>query len=230
MLSMKRGFRDSGFIERSRIGEGSASSPSQPSSPGKRQSHEDRPERQSKAGTSSVQGTSSTGIFIPTEKELSHRDVFRRRQGLVTDRIRVMNRIRSKLLFLEMFLPEELSDWSVAFVKHLKGLRLSDRWEQERFDRLLEEYASLTQLINHQTKLLRELAKTEAYRTNVALLKSFSGMGVPTTMLLLLELGDVTRFRQGDQLSAYAGLSPSQYSSGERVCLGRIIGHQMRGE
>ena len=172
------------------------------------------------------------GIFIPTEEELSHRDVFRRRQSLVTDRIRVMNRIRSKLLFLGVSLPEELSDWSVAFVKHLKGLHMTDRWEQEGFDRLLEEYASLTQLINNQTKLLRDLAKTELYRRNVSLLKSFSGMGVLTAMVLLLELGDVSRFRQGDQLSAYAGLSPSQYSSGERVRLGRITGmgkHVLRG-
>ncbi|MDA8059544.1 MAG: transposase [Nitrospiraceae bacterium] len=129
------------------------------------------------------------GIFIPTKEDLSHRDVFRRRQGLVTDRTRVMNRIRSKLLFLGLFLPEELSDWSVAFVKYLRGLRLTDRWEQEGFDRLLEEYESQTQMINNQTKLLRELAKTDVYRTDVDLLKSFSEMGILTAMSLLLEQG-----------------------------------------
>lgn len=171
------------------------------------------------------------GIYVPSEEELSHRDVFRRRQGLMADRTRVMNRIRSKLLFLGIGLPEELGDWSKAFLKHLKGLRLTDRWEEEGFARLLEEYTSLSQLIDEQTKLLKELAKTPSYQTNVALLKSFPGMGVTTAMALLLELGDVSRFRQGDQLSAYAGLSPSQYSSGEKVRLGHITGmgkHMLR--
>ncbi len=41
-------------------------------------------------------------------------------------------------------------------------------------------------------------------------------------MELLLELQDVTRFRQADQLAAYVGLTPSQYSSADKVRMGRI--------
>jgi transposase len=41
-------------------------------------------------------------------------------------------------------------------------------------------------------------------------------------MELLLELQDVGRFRRADELAAYVGLTPSQYSSAERVRMGRI--------
>ena len=41
-------------------------------------------------------------------------------------------------------------------------------------------------------------------------------------ILVPFELGDVSRFRRGEQLAAYVGLTPSQYSSGDKVRMGRI--------
>ena len=41
-------------------------------------------------------------------------------------------------------------------------------------------------------------------------------------MTLILELGDISRFRKGDLLAAYVGLTPSQYSSADRIHMGRI--------
>ncbi len=43
-------------------------------------------------------------------------------------------------------------------------------------------------------------------------------------MELLLELQDVSRFRRAEQLAAYVGLTPSQYSSADKVRMGRITG------
>ena len=39
-----------------------------------------------------------------------------------------------------------------------------------------------------------------------------------------MELQDVERFRRADQLAAYVGLTPSQYSSANKVRMGRITG------
>ena len=41
---------------------------------------------------------------------------------------------------------------------------------------------------------------------------------------LLVELQDVARFRRAEQLAAYVGLTPSQYSSAEKIRMGRITG------
>jgi transposase len=79
-------------------------------------------------------------------------------------------------------------------------------------------------LIDKQTKVLRELAKTESYRKRVEILSSIPGIGVITAMEILLELQDVARFRRADQLAAYVGLTPSQYTSADKVRMGRITG------
>jgi transposase len=43
-------------------------------------------------------------------------------------------------------------------------------------------------------------------------------------MELLLELQDMSRFRRAEHLAAYVGLTPSQYSSADKVRMSRIIG------
>ena len=93
---------------------------------------------------------------------------------------------------------------------------------QESFKCLLEQYHFLDGQIVKQTKLLRELSKTELYRERVELLMTIPGIGLIAAMELLLELQDVSRFQRADQLAAYVGLTPSQYTSADKVRMGRI--------
>jgi transposase len=72
--------------------------------------------------------------------------------------------------------------------------------------------------------LLRELSKTAWYRERVEILQSIPGIGMISAMELLLELQDVSRFRRAEQLAAYVGLTPSQYSSADKVRMGQITG------
>jgi transposase len=41
-------------------------------------------------------------------------------------------------------------------------------------------------------------------------------------MEILLELQNVARFKRADQLAAYVGLTPAQYSSADKIRMGRI--------
>ena len=41
-------------------------------------------------------------------------------------------------------------------------------------------------------------------------------------MEILVELQDISRFQSADELAAYLGLTPAQYSSGERIRMGHI--------
>jgi len=58
----------------------------------------------------------------------------------------------------------------------------------------------------------------------VKILTSVPGIRIIAAMEMLLELGDIGRFRRADRLAAYVGIDPSQYSSGEKVRMGRISG------
>ena len=86
---------------------------------------------------------------------------------------------------------------------------------QKSFNQLLEQYEFLRAQIYKQTQLLKKLAKLPLYRDRVIILCSIPGIGILTAMEILLKLQDVSRFRRAEQLAAYVGLTPSQYSSAD---------------
>jgi len=171
-------------------------------------------------------------VWVPNEEERYHRQVIRRRRQLVGDRVRTQNRIKAELRFYGIKLPDTEGKWTHAYVENLKRLRFNNRWMEESFCRLLEEYDFLSEQILKQTRVLRELAETELYRERMQILRTVPGIGLIAAMELLLELQDVERFRRSEQLAAYVGLTPAQYSSADKVRMGRItaIGkNQLRG-
>lgn len=161
-------------------------------------------------------------VWVPSPEQRYERQVIRRRKQLVADRVRTQNRIKAELRFYGIELAAPTCQWSKAYVKNLQHLRFDNHWMQESFARLLEEYQFLTQQIERQTKLLRELAETAQYEERVKILRSTPGIGLISSMEYLLELQDLKRFQRGNRLAAYVGLTPSQYSSGEKLRMGRI--------
>jgi transposase len=161
-------------------------------------------------------------IFVPNKQECYHRQVVRRRRQLIGDRIRVQNRIKSELRFYGIDLLDTAGKWTRKYVENLGRLRFEDRFMQESFNRLLEQYRFLDEQIRKQDALIHELSEKDLYRERVESLKSVPGIGTVAAMELLLELQDVARFRQADQLAAYVGLTPSQYSSADKIRMGRI--------
>ena len=164
------------------------------------------------------------GIWVPSTKERFHRQVIRRRRQLVGDRVRTQNRIKSELCFFGIDLPAPQGQWSQVYFANLQRIKFKNRWMQQSFNHLLEQYDFLCAQIDKQTQLLKQLAKLPLYRDRVKILCSIPGIGVLTAMEILLELQDFSRFRRAEQLAAYVGLTPSQYSSADKIRMGRITG------
>ncbi len=51
-------------------------------------------------------------VAVPTERELQHRQVVRRRRQLIRDRVRTRNRIKAELRFYGMPMPSARAAWS----------------------------------------------------------------------------------------------------------------------
>ena len=66
------------------------------------------------------------------------------------------------------------------------------------------------------------MAHSEPYAASTALLTSVPGIAEINALTLAVELGDLRRFGGGESLSAYLGLTPSEYSSGDKIRHGRI--------
>ena len=56
----------------------------------------------------------------------------------------------------------------------------------------------------------------------MSLLETVPGVGTRTAEVIVVHLFDARRFRSADEVSAYAGLVPRQYQSGETDRRGRI--------
>jgi len=161
-------------------------------------------------------------VWVPSPEERYERQVVRRRRQLIGDRVRTQNRIKAELRFYGVDIPSPTGQWSKAYVENLHRYRFNNRWMQESFRMLLEEYGFLREQIKHLTMVLKELSETSRYKERLEILRSVPGIGLIAAMEILLELQDIERFRRADQLAAYVGLTPSQYSSAEKVRMGRI--------
>jgi transposase len=163
-------------------------------------------------------------IWVPSAKERFHRQVIRRRRQLVGDRVRTQNRIKSELYFYGIDLPAPRGKWSQVYFTNLQRIKFKNHWMQQSFNQLLEQYEFLSAQIDKQTQLLKQLSQLPLYRQRVKILCSIPGIGILTAMEILLELQDASRFRRAEQLAAYVGLTPSQYSSADKIRMGRITG------
>ena len=59
-------------------------------------------------------------------------------------------------------------------------------------------------------------------RTDFQVLKSFPGIGAPTAVRIIAELGDIRRFKNHKQVNAYAGIDIQRYQSGKLQYQDRI--------
>ena len=86
----------------------------------------------------------------------------------------------------------------------------------------LEELCHLRQILAKLNRAILALSRTEEYRPWVRLLRTVPGISTLTAMILLMELGEITRFRSIDQLCSYVGLIPDTQSSGEKEHVGGV--------
>ncbi len=167
-------------------------------------------------------------IHIPERKLEADRALVRQRFRQVKDISRTKNRVKSLLLQFGIDIPdrftsEQTRHWSKVYINWLKDLPI----EEEGLKRTLDNYLQIGEIqrkelltINRQ---IRKLSRTKDYRNNCRLLLGIPGIGLITAMTILVELGDIKRFKRLDELCNYVGLVPSMHGSGEKMETGKMI-------
>ena len=85
---------------------------------------------------------------------------------------------------------------------------------------LLDEAVHLQQQLDRTETRLEELTKDDPF---VQQLRGYHGVGLITAVTLRAELGTMSRFRSGKQLSRFCALSPRNASSGMRQADAGVI-------
>ncbi|RPH76127.1 MAG: IS110 family transposase [Planctomycetaceae bacterium] len=156
-------------------------------------------------------------IYIPCTMQREDRSLVRTRHGMVCKQTRCKNQITSLLAFYGVFLPPEMETkrWSRRFINWLESIQLEHTSGTIALKTLIEELLHLRKLIAGLTRQIVLLSRTYDYAEAVWLLRTIPGISTLTAMILLTEIGDISRFKNLDTLASYAGLIPDTKSSGE---------------
>jgi transposase len=162
-------------------------------------------------------------VYVLSAEERAHRQLVRTRRQIANHRAELMCQIKSLLMFHGIETPCVGSQqWTHSYVTWLRTVDLGDQYLARSLKVLMDLFDYLTEQKKQLTHAVEHLARTERYANKVRLLTTIPGVGSLSAMEILTELQDVGRFQRGDQLAAYLGLTPSQYSSGERIRMGHI--------
>lgn len=157
-------------------------------------------------------------VWIPDNQTRDDRELVRLRIDLAQKCNTVKVQIKTLLKRHKLVRPEGVGrGWTVAFRRWLKGLTEQDSWQvgmRGTLASLLAQGDFLEQEMDRVEEQLVRLANSQRYLKPLQALVNLPGVGVLTALVFLTEIGDLRRFANRRQISAYLGLVPSSHESG----------------
>jgi transposase len=157
-----------------------------------------------------------TAVFVPDAEHLALRELVRAREAALKDQKRARARLKLMLLRWGIKPDQAYGAWSAGYLCWVGTIRRVTSAEQYTLDDAVAQ-------VLHQTARLKELEQTLSQaveqappklRAVITALQSLVGVKVLTATTVAVEAGDLTRFQKAPQLFSYAGMVPSEYSSG----------------
>jgi transposase len=165
-------------------------------------------------------------VHMPTPEVREHRSLVGFRQKLIERRTAIRNHVRALFQAQGLHLPagykawtvEALTQWRTTYAKSIAECGPREFWLGE----LAVELALLDALGTQIKQVEKKLDALGEENQGVELLKTIPGVGPRTAEAVVAYLGDPQRFRNGREVSSYAGLVPRQFQSGMMDRKGRI--------
>lgn len=168
-------------------------------------------------------------IYVPEVEIEGDRSLIRYRKTLTKEIARTKHRVKSQLYFFGIEIPAQFSGkkyWSKRFTSWLQAINLPTDSAKTALHAHLEMAEMLRKIQYLTNKEIRKLSEKEIYKDNYHLLLSVPGIGSLTAMLILTEIGEITRFKNLDSLCSFIGLVPMTNSTGENERTGGITVRQ----
>ena len=159
-------------------------------------------------------------VHVPTPDDHADRQLSRTYEQALKDKKRTQARLRSLLQAHGRLGPLPAAGWR-AYEQWLGAESLPPP-VQLCVDELLALRTAAVASAQRLKRALVALVHEPRYAPVVRALSAQGGIGPFTALRLRLELGSVAQFRTADAFAHYLGLTPSEYSSGERVHRGHI--------
>ena len=163
-----------------------------------------------------------TPVWVPDQEQERMRDLSRARDDMKGQERKARQQLNAFLLRHGHHWPSGKTRWTPAHENWLAELKMDHPWQQV----VLQEYIDaeraagerVAQLTDHLMRALPEWSLAPVVDSLIAL----RGIDKLAAIVLLAELGDISRFDSPKQLMAFLGLVPSEHSSGGRRRQGAI--------
>lgn len=176
----------------------------------------------------SLRANELEAIHVPQIKLEADRALLRQRFRIVKEIARTKNRVNSLLLQFGILIPERFTSsqtrhWSKNYLNWLKEFKFEESSLRQVLDNYIEIGSLLRDKLLQVNKQVKALSISTEYADNYKLLISIPGIGITTAMTILVQIGDIKRFKRLDDLCNYIGLVPKMYASGDKVVTGKMI-------
>ncbi len=165
-----------------------------------------------------------TPVWVPDAEHEALRDLVRARSAAKKDEVRAKNRLLKYLLRNGIRGPENRRAFGSRWWEWMRGVQL----EYEAQSITLQDLVSEVDRLGERTKRLDGAiddaieASSPERKAVIDALQALRGVARLTAVTIATEIGTFRRFDKATRLMAYAGLVPSEHSSGARNFKGGI--------
>jgi transposase len=161
-------------------------------------------------------------VWVPDEADEALRDLVRARKARMEDLKRAKQRVNMLLLRHGITKPEKMTPWSERYRAWLRGLELPQKNSQAVLQEYIIAVEEVEQGVRRLEQLIQDTAANSPHAPVIQALQALRGVQAIAAATIVAEVGDFTRFAHPEQLMAYAGMTPRESSSGDRVSRGGI--------
>jgi transposase len=173
-----------------------------------------------------------TVVWIPDEEQEAMRDLTRARCDMKAQEIKAKQQLNAFVLRHGRQWPSNRTRWTKTHFNWLEELRFAHDWQQVVLQEYIDAVKAATQRVTDLSGQIERALPRWSMAPVVASLVALRGIDKLAAVILLSELGDISRFEHPKQLMAFLGLVPSEHSSGSRRRQGAITragnGHARR--
>lgn len=155
--------------------------------------------------------------YVAPDNIREDRSILRLRINLVQDRTRITNRVHS-------LLDKYDENYDGSHLSGKKGMNWLKTLKLEGNDQIqLNNYINNIEFLNNEIVQIDKKVSSQAVKNEDGkILMSMIGIDYFSAMLIISEVGDITRFSHPNKLVSWAGLCPTIHQSGNSLYMGRM--------
>jgi transposase len=163
-----------------------------------------------------------TAVWVPDEEQEAMRDLTRTRDDFKAQERKARQQLNAYVLRHGHAWPSNKTRWTKTHYNWLETLKFPHDWQQVVLQEYIDAVRVTSQRVADITAQMMRVLPQWSMAPVVESLVALRGIDKLAAMVLLAELGDISRFDSPRQLMAFLGLVPSEHTSGGRRRQGAI--------